>query len=144
MKNIFIFTGFFINEFFQGQIKKFFTVLLFLVLIFIALVLIARFSLRKIVKFLAAVGVKLWQAAVAFTNLQLEKYEKYKRVKRIQEKYNVTAAPDAENGSGGLFSVPKLWGKNKDNAGVEPEPVRQETSPMAPRPKTKQKRVSSL
>ena len=81
--------GYFISEFFQKEIKQFFTVVLFLVLIFVSLVLIAKLSLRKIMEFLFKVAQKLWIWFSDWAKNQFEKYKKYRNRKRLEEKYNV-------------------------------------------------------
>ncbi|MCP5105422.1 MAG: hypothetical protein GY950_18680, partial [bacterium] len=87
--------GFFIDEFFRGEIKQFFTFFLFLLLIVIAMILIAKLSLRKIAKFLGKLAIKLFNIAAAFAKAQYEKYKKYRRIKKIQEKYNGTIDKNA-------------------------------------------------
>jgi S-DNA-T family DNA segregation ATPase FtsK/SpoIIIE len=81
--------GYFINEFFQSEIKPFFTVLLFLALIIVALILIAKLSLGMIMKFLFRISVKFSGLIAAFAKKQYERYKKYRSLKRIQAKYQV-------------------------------------------------------
>ena len=79
--------GFFINEFFQGEVKQFFSFIIFFTLLIVSLILIAKLSIRKILKIswqLTLLGVKKGQG---FFNQQVEKYKRYKSVKKIQEKY---------------------------------------------------------
>jgi S-DNA-T family DNA segregation ATPase FtsK/SpoIIIE len=98
--------GYFIDEFFQGQITRFFTVILFLALIVISLILIAKLSLRKIVKFLLETAVKLFAWASRFIKGQYEKFKKYRNLKRIQEKYKNDYRADAG-----------VWDKANDKTG---------------------------
>ena len=86
--------GFFIGEFFENNITHIFSLLLFLVLMVIALVLIARFSLRKILEFIAKISLVIYNFIAAFVKAQYEKYKKYRRIKKIQEKYNVESKPE--------------------------------------------------
>ncbi len=79
--------GYFINEFFQGQVKQIFSLLLFLVLITVSLVLTARFSLGKIMTFLLKVSIKVFEFVRRFVKAQVERFKKYRRIKRIQNKY---------------------------------------------------------
>lgn len=83
--------GYFIGEFFQGEITRFFAVFLFLVLIVISLILIARLSLRKIMEFLLKVSLTFFNMVGTFVKAQYERYKKYKRMKKIREKYNYNA-----------------------------------------------------
>ncbi|MCP5053727.1 MAG: hypothetical protein GY940_41560, partial [bacterium] len=80
--------GYFLNGFLQGELKQFFSALLFLVLIFISLILIAKLSLRKIAAFIARISIKAAEKITLFVKEQYAKYEKWRRIKRIQEKYN--------------------------------------------------------
>ena len=86
--------GEFINSFFKGEIKTFFSVLLFSVLILISFILIAKLSLRKILKFVVRVSMRLFNIVMSFIKEQISKYRKSKRVKRIREKYRTEIAPD--------------------------------------------------
>jgi S-DNA-T family DNA segregation ATPase FtsK/SpoIIIE len=95
--------GYFINEFFQNEIKPFFTVLLFLALIIVSLILIAKLSLGMIMKFLLKISVKFSDMVAAFAKKQFAKYKKYRSLKRIQAKYKVNS--NSMNGEG------KTWGK---------------------------------
>jgi len=95
--------GYFINEFFQSEIKPFFTVLLFLALIIVSLILIAKLSLGMIMKFLLKISVKFSDMVAAFAKKQFAKYKKYRSLKRIQAKYKVNS--NSMNGEG------KTWGK---------------------------------
>ncbi len=83
--------GYFIGEFFQGEITRFFAVFLFLVLIVISLILIARLSLPKIMQFLLKVSLTFFNMVGTFIKAQYERYKKYKRMKKIREKYNYNA-----------------------------------------------------
>lgn len=82
--------GYFINEFFQSEIKPFFTVLLFLALIIVSLILIAKLSLGMTTKFLFKISVKFSEMVTAFTKEQYAKYKKYRSLKRIQAKYKIS------------------------------------------------------
>ncbi len=82
--------GYFINEFFQSEIKPFFTVLLFLALIIVSLILIAKLSLGMTTKFLFKISVKFSDMVTAFTKDQYAKYKKYRSLKRIQAKYKIS------------------------------------------------------
>lgn len=113
--------GFFINDFFEGQIKGFFTFILFFALITVALVLIAKFSLRKIFKFFINLGRKGLAKLSEFSKKQLEKYKKYKRIKRIEEKYN-TKAKEVEEA-------------RMEESPRHPEPEKEEEPSSPPRPK---------
>lgn len=115
--------GFFMDEFLSGQLKGFFSGLLFLLLIFIALVLIARLSLRRIAKFLAGVGIKLAEKATVFFKEQYAKWEKYRRIKRIEEKYNAET---------------KVWNGSQES---EPELIPESRRLDPPKPKPKKKIV---
>ncbi len=108
--------GYFINEFFQTEIKPFFTVLLFLALIIVSLILIAKLSLGMIMKFLFKISVKFSDIVTAFAKEQYAKYKKYRSLKRIQAKYKVN--------SNSINGESKTWGKtdtttadNKSQAG---------------------------
>jgi S-DNA-T family DNA segregation ATPase FtsK/SpoIIIE len=79
--------GYFLNEFFQSQLKQVFSFLLFLLLIIISLTLIAKLSLRKIAKFSFDLSLKTYKMVKKFVGVQVEKYKKYKRIKKIQNKY---------------------------------------------------------
>jgi len=81
--------GYFINEFFQSEIKPFFTVLLFLAIIIVSLILIAKLSLGVIMKFLFKILVKFSGLVTAFAKEQFAKYKKYRSLKRVQAKYKV-------------------------------------------------------
>lgn len=87
--------GFFLNEFFQSEIKKFFSIILFLALIMVSFVLIAKVSLRKLFKFIFDLSAKGIQASSRFFLKQAEKYKKNQQLKRIQDKYN-TNTPEIE------------------------------------------------
>lgn len=102
--------GYLINEFFQSEIKPFFTVLLFLVLIIVSLILIAKLSLGMIMKFLIKISVKFSNKITAFAKEQYVKYKKYRSLKRIQAKYKVNS--NSMNGES------KTWGKT-DTATVD-------------------------
>lgn len=102
--------GYFINEFFQSEIKPFFTVLLFLGLIIISLILIAKLSLGVIVKFIFKVSVKFSDLVIAFAKEQYAKFKKYRSLKRIQAKYKVN--------SNSMHGEIKTWGKT-GNATVD-------------------------
>lgn len=80
-------TGFFINEFFQSQLKQVFSFLFFLLLIIISLILIAKLSLRKILKFSINLSIKTFKIIKQFVGAQVEKFKKYRRIKRIKNKY---------------------------------------------------------
>lgn len=113
--------GYFINEFFQGEIKPFFTVLLFLALIIVSLILIAKLSLGVIMKFLFKIAVKVSDIITTFTKEQYEKFKKYRSLKRIQAKYKVNS-----NNMNGEF---KTWGKTgtaiADNKSQGEKPVKE-------------------
>ncbi|NIM14202.1 MAG: hypothetical protein GTO45_19325 [Candidatus Aminicenantes bacterium] len=116
--------GYFINEFFQGQITRFFTVLLFLALIVISLILIAKLSLRKILTFLLETAVKFFGWAARFIKSQYEKFKKYRSLKRIQEKYKNDYQAET-----------KVWDKASDKTGdIEKE------KPIKEKEKLQQKR----
>jgi S-DNA-T family DNA segregation ATPase FtsK/SpoIIIE len=116
--------GYFIDEFFRGQLKGFFTALLFLVLIFIALVLIARMSLRKIAMFMARVSIKLAEKVTVFVKEQYAKWEKYRRIKRIEEKYNAET---------------RVWDNKKQEPA--PEVKKSETAAFKPTREKQRKKV---
>ncbi len=80
-------TGYFINGFFQAQLKDVFSFLFFLLLIIISFILIAKLSLRRILKFLFKLSIKLFEILGNFTKVQAEKFKKYRSRKRIQDKY---------------------------------------------------------
>jgi S-DNA-T family DNA segregation ATPase FtsK/SpoIIIE len=80
--------GYFIAEFFQGEITQVFSFFLFLSLILISLVLIARLSLRNVVKFLVKISGKLFRRAGAWIKIKYEEHQKNKRIKKIQKKHN--------------------------------------------------------
>lgn len=79
--------GFFINQFFSGGIKPFFSGLLFILLMVISLVLIAKLSLRKIAGVLINLSGKLFNLIRKFVLRQVEKYQQTRRIKKIKEKY---------------------------------------------------------
>jgi S-DNA-T family DNA segregation ATPase FtsK/SpoIIIE len=97
--------GYFIDEFLQGQITQFFTVLLFLALIVISLILIAKLSLRKIMTFLLENAMKFFGWSARFIKSQYEKFKKYRNLKRIQEKYKNDSQAET-----------KVWDKVNDKA----------------------------
>jgi len=113
--------GYFINEFFQSEIKPFFTVLLFLALIIVSLILIAKLSLGVITKFIVKISVKFSDMIAAFAKEQYAKYKKYRNLKRIQAKYKVNS--NSMNGEG------KTWGKTgtaaADNKSQGEKPVKE-------------------
>jgi S-DNA-T family DNA segregation ATPase FtsK/SpoIIIE len=113
--------GYFINEFFQSEIKPFFTVLLFLALIIVSLILIAKLSLGMIMKFIFKISVKFSDLVAAFAEKQYAKYKKYRSLKRIQAKYKVS--PNSMNGDG------KTWRKTgtafADNKSQMEKPVKE-------------------
>jgi len=79
--------GFFVNEFFQGEVKQFFSFIIFFTLMIVSLVLIAKLSIRNIAKFawkLILLGLKKGQD---FFNQQIEKYKRYKSIKKVRDKY---------------------------------------------------------
>jgi len=123
--------GFFIDEFFRTEIKKFFTFLLFALLIIISLILIAKLSLRKIMNFLANVSVKLYGIVSAFIRAQYEKYKKYKRIKKIQEKYNQTVEKKEEARESQLEEQPDKIFKEKKKIVKEPSKMPEEASLFA-------------
>lgn len=79
--------GFFINQFFSGGIKPFFSGLLFILLMVISLVLIAKLSLRKIAGVLINLSGELFNHIRKFALRQVEKYQQTRRIKKIKEKY---------------------------------------------------------
>jgi S-DNA-T family DNA segregation ATPase FtsK/SpoIIIE len=99
--------GYFVNEFFQSEIKPFFTVILFLALIIVSLILIAKLSLGMIMKFVFKISVKFSNMTTAFTKQQYVKYKKYRSLKRIQAKY--------KNSLNSMNGESKTWRKT-DNA----------------------------
>jgi S-DNA-T family DNA segregation ATPase FtsK/SpoIIIE len=115
--------GFFLAEFFQAELKGFFSGLLFLILIVISLILIAKLSLSKIGAFLARVSIGAAEKVSLFVKEQYEKYKKWRRLRRIQEKYN---------------TGPKVWGNNKANAG---SPAAGTAKPVSAETKQKRKVV---
>lgn len=80
--------GYFIAEFFQGEIKQVFSFFLFFLLILISLILIARLSLRNVVKFLLKVSRKIFSRMGALIKARYEEYKKNKRIEKIQKKHN--------------------------------------------------------
>lgn len=113
--------GYLINEFFQSEIKPFFTVLLFLALIIVSLILIAKLSLGMIMKFLFKISAKFSDLVTTFAKEQYTKYKKYRNLKRIQAKYKVSS--NSVNGER------KTWGKNDtapaDNISHVEKPVKE-------------------
>jgi S-DNA-T family DNA segregation ATPase FtsK/SpoIIIE len=79
--------GFFINAFFQSQVKQVFSFLFFFLLIIISFILIAKLSLRKILKFSLKLSTKIFKIIQKFAGVQIEKYKKYRRIKKVQNKY---------------------------------------------------------
>jgi len=96
--------GFFIAEFFIAQVKEAFSALLFLLLIIIALILVAKFSLRKILLFLAAWTSKFLVWAGSLAKKKYAEYLKSRELKRIREKYETDDEPgDRREKDGRLF-----------------------------------------
>ncbi|MEN8152761.1 MAG: DNA translocase FtsK 4TM domain-containing protein [Acidobacteriota bacterium] len=81
--------GFFLNDFFESEIKGALTFLLFLILIVISLILIAKLSLQKILKVVIYAGKIILSKLIRIYNIQNEKIQKWKRKKRIEKKYNI-------------------------------------------------------
>lgn len=81
--------GYFFNHFLQKEIKSFFTVLLAIILIIISLALIAKFSLHRIISFLAHFSRKIYEKAENFIDKKLEARRQNRQKKRIETKYPV-------------------------------------------------------
>lgn len=113
--------GYFINEFFQSEIKPFFTVLLFLALISVSLILIAKLSLGMIMNFLFKISVKCSDKVTAFAKEQYAKFKKYRSLRRVQAKYKVNS--NSINGEN------KTWGKGDtstaENNAQKEKPVKE-------------------
>ncbi|MGD2088998.1 MAG: DNA translocase FtsK 4TM domain-containing protein [Candidatus Aminicenantes bacterium] len=113
--------GYFINEFFQSEIKPFFTVLLFLALISVSLILIAKLSLGMIMNFLFKISVKCSDKVTAFAKEQYAKFKKYRSLRRVQAKYKVNS--NSINGEN------KTWGKadtsTAENNAQKEKPVKE-------------------
>jgi S-DNA-T family DNA segregation ATPase FtsK/SpoIIIE len=84
--------GYFINDFFQGEIKAFLALLLSTTLILVSLAMIAKFSLHRIFQFLFKFLAKLYKAAERMVKQKVDRFQKNKRMKRIQTKYNAQPA----------------------------------------------------
>lgn len=87
--------GYFINEFFKGELKQFFSFIIFFTLMVVSLILIAKLSIRKILQFiwkLILLGAKKGQT---FFHQQVERYKRYRSIKKIQEKYKDELPPEA-------------------------------------------------
>jgi S-DNA-T family DNA segregation ATPase FtsK/SpoIIIE len=122
--------GYFINQFFVGGIKPFFSGLLFGLLMVLSLVLIARLSLGKVAVFLWAVARRLFRLAEKFINRQVERYRKNRRIKKIQEKYRVEAEGTKVEKKGREKETPPkedLSGKEKKQIVREPSKIPEES-----------------
>lgn len=84
--------GYFVNDFFQGEIKAFFALLLSTTLILVSLAMIAKFSLHRIFTILFKYGSRLYRSLIKIINHKIEQLEKNKRIKRIQTKYRAESA----------------------------------------------------
>lgn len=125
--------GYFIDEFFRGEITQVFSFLLFLLLILIALILIARLSLRNVVAFLIKVSLDVSGSLGALIKARYEIYKKNKRIKKIQKKHN--DAQEAVKKEATLFNPGGLKEdksfKDKKRIVKEPSKVPEEASLFA-------------
>ncbi|MCK5005515.1 MAG: DNA translocase FtsK 4TM domain-containing protein, partial [Candidatus Aminicenantes bacterium] len=80
--------GFFLNEFFESEIKGFLTFLLFLILVFISLTLIAKLSLQKILKALMHGTTAIFSIVSKFYITQSGKFKNWRMRKRIEKKHS--------------------------------------------------------
>jgi len=80
--------GYFVNDFFQGEIKAFFALLLSTTLILVALAMIAKFSLHRIFSILFKFLSKLYLSIEKIIKQKIDQFEKNKRMKKIQTKYS--------------------------------------------------------
>ena len=100
--------GFFIDAFFQSQVKQVFSFLFFFLLIIISLILIAKLSLRKLLKFTIKLSIAIFKKLRQIVAVQIEKYKKYKRIKKIRNKYK------QPNDPGKKTEAKELKRRNKD------------------------------
>ncbi len=80
--------GFFLNEFFESEIKGFLTFLLFMILVFISLTLIGKLSLQKILKALMHGTTALFGIISKFYITQSGKFKNWRMRKRIEKKHS--------------------------------------------------------
>jgi len=81
--------GYFLNQFFQGTIKRFFAFMLYFILCSIALALIARFSLRKLLKLAYGFTFKGVNKAREILADHYAIYRKNRQRKKVEEKYHI-------------------------------------------------------
>lgn len=81
------FIGFILNDLISGQIKSGFAFFLFFILMLIALTLVARFSMRRLMKWLMVKLADIWQTFRLYWQEKQQKKEEEGRIKRIEDKY---------------------------------------------------------
>ncbi len=79
--------GFFINDFFESEIKGFLTFLLFFILIFVSLMMIAKLSLQKILMTLKRTSFIFFTLLKKIHTSQYDRYKKWKMRKRLRKKH---------------------------------------------------------
>jgi len=80
--------GFFLNDFFESEIKGFLTFLLFMILVFISLILIGKLSLKKILKALIHVTSAVFSVVSKFYVTQSGKFKNRRVRKRLEKKHS--------------------------------------------------------
>ncbi len=119
------FIGFIVNDMVSGQIKSVFALFLFLLLLVVALALVARFSMRRLVKWLLANGRELLLVFQSHWQDRQDKKEEEGRIKRIEEKYHQKVSksdPKIE----AVKAEPELDGKEKKRLVREPSKIPEE------------------
>lgn len=106
--------GFFVNDFFEPEIKGFLTFLLFLILVFISLILIAKLSLQKILKVLVQGSVVVFNIISKFYIIQSDKFKSWRMRGKVKKKHG--SGPDSPKGkqSGSPISKIKSFEKKKE------------------------------
>ncbi len=79
--------GFFLNDFFESEIKGFLAFLLFLILVFISLILIAKLSLQKILKAVMYGVALLFGICKKFYSAQSARFKTWRMRKRVEKKH---------------------------------------------------------
>ena len=79
--------GFFLNDFFESEIKGFLAFLLFLILVFISLILIAKLSLQKILKAVMSGAAIIFDVCKKFYADQSARFKTWRMRKRVEKKH---------------------------------------------------------
>jgi len=79
--------GFFLNDFFESEIKGFLTFLLFLILVLISLTLIAKLSLQKMLKFTLHWAAAGSSVLGSFFSARWSEFKSWRMRKRVEKKH---------------------------------------------------------